>query len=688
MSVMPAPIDPPSAAPAQSPVTTQQHHEKHEEKHKNIGNYEVLKTVGEGSFAKVKLAVHRLTKQKVALKIIDKDKLPDEYSLKNIHREAQIMRLLDHPNIIQLYEVMETKKELYLVLEYAVGGELLDYIVARGRLHEKEARRFFQQITSALEYCHQLNIVHRDLKAENLLLDENCNIKITDFGLSNVFDRAKNLVTCCGSPVYSAPELIEGKKYTGPEVDCWSLGINLYAMVVGDLPFADSNLTALYNSILKGVYHLPDFVSAECRDLISKLLERHPEKRLTITQAREHTWVNHGISLLENTQVVKTRPKLEAELDMELVDQIQLMGFERNAAIASILGGKFNQAAGTYYLMAAQKRNEAEKRVKIARDQQVQAAKVAAAAAAAAQPKTPKLPELESLRAQIENERQRTKPGEQNQALNDIILEYEKRKAELQDLKSQSKPNIANPRQRGGNPAVSNKSQIAPASILPAGYIGAGLVPLPKQNAKGAIEIGNALLQQQAAFLVPSTPPESKGAALTAGPLADMMYAAHAGGEQQYKGQSGLAAPLQPDSTAVSNASIDKNKTPRRRNNSVKAPIPIDATLYLDPLQDEDGRDPSFPDIRTIRFAFNCQTTTSLTPDIMMERLKKVLDQNDVQYRFEFYLSECEWGDIKFEVEICKLPRMKTYGLRLKRNAGDMWDYKRLSGKISAELEL
>ncbi|KAJ3081442.1 MAP/microtubule affinity-regulating kinase 3, partial [Rhizoclosmatium hyalinum] len=479
---------------------------------------------------------------------------------------------------------------------------------------------------------------------------------------------------------YSAPELIEGKKYTGPEVDCWSLGINLYAMVVGDLPFADSNLTALYNSILKGVYHVPDFVSTECRDLISKLLERNPEKRWTITQAREHVWVNHGI-LHDNSgaTVIKTRPKTEAELDADLVEQIQQMGFERSAAITSILGGKFNQAAGTYYLMAAQKRNEIEKKNKQLREQQHQQAH---SAKTGPSPKG-RTPDLEALKAQIETERQRTKPGETNQALNDIIIEYERRKTELQDVKTISKGNVSPNKQRGGgrerDPA--NKSQTV--GILPAGIIGPGLVPLQNKANPKTVEMGNALMQQQAAFLVPSTPPESKAAALSAGPLTDMLYAAHA----EYKGKSGLA-PQSASSQDPMGVSANSVKTPRKRDPSTKNAIPIDASLYLDPTQDEDARDPAFPEIRTIRFAFNCQTTTALTPDVMIERLKKVLDKNDVTWRFENYLAECEWGDIKFEVEICKLPRMKTYGLRLKRNAGDMWDYKRLSGKISAELEL
>ncbi len=153
--------------------------------------------------------------------MIDKAKLPDEYSTKNLHREAHILRLIDHPNIIQLFEVMETKKNLFLVLEHASGGEMLDIIMSKGKLSEDQARKYIRQLVSALDYCHTKNIVHRDLKAENLLLDDEDNIKISDFGLSNFYDSSSTLATSCGSPVYSSPELIEGKKYVGPEVDNW-----------------------------------------------------------------------------------------------------------------------------------------------------------------------------------------------------------------------------------------------------------------------------------------------------------------------------------------------------------------------------------------------------------------------------------------------------------------------------------
>ncbi|TDH04577.1 hypothetical protein EPR50_G00134200 [Perca flavescens] len=209
----------------------------------HIGNYRLLKTIGKGNFAKVKLARHILTGKEVAIKIIDKTQL-NPTSLQKLFREVRIMKGLNHPNIVQLFEVIETDKTLYLIMEYASGGEVFDYLVSHGRMKEVEARAKFRQIVSAVHYCHTKNIVHRDLKAENLLLDADANIKIADFGFSNEFTLGNKLDTFCGSPPYAAPELFQGKKYDGPEVDVWSLGVILYTLVSGSLPFDGQNLKA------------------------------------------------------------------------------------------------------------------------------------------------------------------------------------------------------------------------------------------------------------------------------------------------------------------------------------------------------------------------------------------------------------------------------------------------------------
>jgi MAP/microtubule affinity-regulating kinase len=171
------------------------------------------------------------------------------------------MKLLNHPNIVRLYEVIDTPKELYLILEYASGGEIFDYLVAHGRMKEKEARKHFRQIVSAMDYCHSLHIIHRDLKAENLLLDTNLNVKIADFGFSNQFNPGQRLNTWCGSPPYAAPELFQGKEYNGPEVDIWSLGVVLYVLVCGSLPFDGSTLPKLRARVLAGKYKVPFYMS-------------------------------------------------------------------------------------------------------------------------------------------------------------------------------------------------------------------------------------------------------------------------------------------------------------------------------------------------------------------------------------------------------------------------------------------
>ncbi|KAH7695178.1 CAMK/CAMKL/MARK protein kinase, partial [Aphelenchoides avenae] len=249
----------------------------------HIGKYKLLKTIGKGNFAKVKLAKHIPTGVDVAIKIIDKTAL-NQSSLQKLFREVRIMKQLDHPNIVKLYQVMETEQTLYLVMEYASGGEVFDYLVAHGRMKEKEARAKFRQIVSAVQYLHSKNIIHRDLKAENLLLDADMNIKIADFGFSNQFSIGNKLDTFCGSPPYAAPELFQGKKYDGPEVDVWSLGVILYTLVSGSLPFDGQNLKELRERVLRGKYRIPFYMSTDCENLLKKFLVLNPARRGTLEQ--------------------------------------------------------------------------------------------------------------------------------------------------------------------------------------------------------------------------------------------------------------------------------------------------------------------------------------------------------------------------------------------------------------------
>lgn len=201
-----------------------------------LAHYNIGRTIGKGTFGKVKLGIHNLTGEKVAVKILEKDKIKDASDVERVSREIKILKLMRHPNIICLYEIIETPKQLFLIMEYACGGELFDYIVARSKLKEVQACIFFQQLLSGIEYLQRVGVVHRDLKPENLLLDENNNIKIVDFGLSNMYKSEETLKTACGSPCYAAPEMIAGKRYYGSKVDLWSCGVILFAMICGYLP--------------------------------------------------------------------------------------------------------------------------------------------------------------------------------------------------------------------------------------------------------------------------------------------------------------------------------------------------------------------------------------------------------------------------------------------------------------------
>ncbi|XP_039085211.1 serine/threonine-protein kinase SIK3 isoform X4 [Hyaena hyaena] len=292
-----------------------------------IGYYEIDRTIGKGNFAVVKRATHLVTKAKVAIKIIDKTQL-DEDNLKKIFREVQIMKMLCHPHIIRLYQVMETERMIYLVTEYASGGEIFDHLVAHGRMAEKEARRKFKQIVAAVYFCHCRNIVHRDLKAENLLLDANLNIKIADFGFSNLFTPGQLLKTWCGSPPYAAPELFEGKEYDGPKVDIWSLGVVLYVLVCGALPFDGSTLQNLRARVLSGKFRIPFFMSTECEHLIRHMLVLDPSKRLSMEQICKHKWMKLGDADPNFDRLIAECQQLKEERQIDPLNEDVLLAME------------------------------------------------------------------------------------------------------------------------------------------------------------------------------------------------------------------------------------------------------------------------------------------------------------------------------------------------------------------------
>lgn len=294
-----------------------------------IGKYKIGKTLGHGSFGKVKQAKHILTGVQVAIKIINRSKIRSAEMSDKVRREIQILMMLKHPHIIRLYEVIETPTEIFLVMEFVSGGELFDYIVTRGKLHEEEARRLFQQVVSALAYCHHHGVVHRDLKPENLLISADGSIKVADFGLANLMQDGEFLRTSCGSPNYAAPEVISGSLYAGPEVDCWSAGVILYALLVGTLPFDDDVIFKLFKKIKAGSYPMPSHLSEDSRNLISQMLCVDPLKRITFAEIRRHPWFKYRLppylAVTPSARKAAQR-RAEEELDDEVIEQ--LLGLE------------------------------------------------------------------------------------------------------------------------------------------------------------------------------------------------------------------------------------------------------------------------------------------------------------------------------------------------------------------------
>ena len=256
--------------------------------------YTIGKVVGVGSFAKVRLAWHKLTGQAIAIKTYEKSKMKDASHLRRVQQEIKVMEKLNHPRLIRLFETLESPKRIHLIMEFVSAGNLCSYVKRRRRLPEEEARKIFYQISVALSYMHEVEIIHRDVKLENVLLDKDGNSKLIDFGFSVFSKDKKALKVFCGTPSYMAPEIVRRIEYEGKPVDAWSLGVVLYALVCGCFPFSAKSYPELYKKIMRGQFRIPDTLSQGVKDLIRNLLVLDPRKRFTVQQAKNHPWVHSG----------------------------------------------------------------------------------------------------------------------------------------------------------------------------------------------------------------------------------------------------------------------------------------------------------------------------------------------------------------------------------------------------------
>ncbi|XP_030523659.1 CBL-interacting serine/threonine-protein kinase 21 isoform X1 [Rhodamnia argentea] len=317
----------------------------------NIGKYQLRQTIGEGTFAKVKLAVDNTGGHNVAVKVIDKQMVMESNLKYQVQREIRTMKLLHHPNIVRIHEVIGTKTKIYIVMEYVPGGQLSDKLSYLRKFSESEARKLFQQLIDAVDYCHHRGVYHRDLKPENLLLDSKGNLKVSDFGLSALQKPGDMLSTACGSPCYVAPELFADKGYDGAAADIWSCGVILFELLAGFLPFDDRSLMNLYRKIAKAEYTCPPWFTDSQKKILSRILDPNPTRRITIVEIVEDAWfkkdyipacgcecdaknlddVNAAFDTLEDSDAEKTMPK-----SSNFINAFQLIAMSRDLDLSGL----------------------------------------------------------------------------------------------------------------------------------------------------------------------------------------------------------------------------------------------------------------------------------------------------------------------------------------------------------------
>ncbi|KAM6909303.1 serine/threonine-protein kinase MARK2 isoform 5-T5 [Xenentodon cancila] len=697
----------------------------------HIGNYRLLKTIGKGNFAKVKLARHVLTGKEVAVKIIDKTQL-NSSSLQKLFREVRIMKMLNHPNIVKLFEVIETEKTLYLVMEYASGGEVFDYLVAHGRMKEKEARAKFRQIVSAVQYCHQKCIVHRDLKAENLLLDADMNIKIADFGFSNEFTLGNKLDTFCGSPPYAAPELFQGKKYDGPEVDVWSLGVILYTLVSGSLPFDGQNLKELRERVLRGKYRIPFYMSTDCENLLKKFLILNPSKRGSLEQQiMRDRWMNVGYEEDELKPYIEPQPDYK---DPRRTDIMLQMGFSQEEIQDSLVNQKYNDVMATYLLLDYRNSELDEGCIKPRPGSDVR--NINAPSPSHKVQRSVSSNQKPQNRRATEQGSSYSKRG--GQADNRSAADDAGRKGSSgsSTTKVPASPLVSTDRKKSATPSTN--------SILSTGTGRSRNSPLTERATLGqGIQNGkDSAAPQRAPGASPSAHNISSAAASDRTNFSrgvGIRSTFHAGQQRGARDQQGSAYSGGPASPSLSHGNSQARRTHGatgifskftskfvRKNLSFRFPRRSVLSSTVDKSEktsggvfssssnnDENNSSPGSGNTggtgtppanasqkdsakpRSLRFTWSMKTTSSMEPTEMMREIRKVLDSNSCEYELrERYMLLCVSGNparddfVQWEMEVCKLPRLSLNGVRFKRISGTSIAFKNIASKIANELKL
>uniref|UniRef100_A0A3P9AYT9 non-specific serine/threonine protein kinase n=1 Tax=Maylandia zebra TaxID=106582 RepID=A0A3P9AYT9_9CICH len=652
--------------PARSSEEPQQPH---------VGNYRLLKTIGKGNFAKVKLARHMLTGREVRCTVM---------LTIFLFREVRIMKILNHPNIVKLFEVIETERTLYLVMEYAT--------------------KYLQHIVSAVQYCHQKHIVHRDLKAENLLLDADMNIKIADFGFSNEFTLGNKLDTFCGSPPYAAPELFQGKKYDGPEVDVWSLGVILYTLVSGSLPFDGQNLKELRERVLRGKYRIPFYMSTDCENLLKRFLVLNPAKRGTLEQIMKDRWINAGFD--DDELKPYTEPELDIT-DQKRIDVMVGMGYNLEEIQESLAKMKYDEITATYLLLG-RKASELEPGDS-ASSSNLSLAKPRPSSELNGQSPS----HLKVQRSVSSNHKQRRysdfpfqwmahpKRSQTTTAENSVKEEggVQLRKPSIPGtrgappssplLGNANNPNKADipDRRKGATTAPSNNTASAGMTRRNT-YVCSdrnntdrlSVIPNGKENSQrnpvaSTHSVANTTTPDRLRF-----------------PRGTASRSTFHGGQLRDRRTATYNGP--PASPTLSHDATPLSQTRSRGTSNLFSKLTSKLTRSRHVPGDQKGENKDSKP-RSLRFTWSMRTTSSMEPCDIMREIRKVLDANNCDYeQQESFLLLCVHGDgraenlVQWEMEVCKLPRLSLNGVRFKRISGSSIAFKNIASKVANELKL
>ncbi|XP_039090784.1 maternal embryonic leucine zipper kinase isoform X4 [Hyaena hyaena] len=616
--------------------------------------YELYETIGTGGFAKVKLACHILTGEMVAIKIMDKNALGSD--LPRVKTEIEALKNLRHQHICQLYHVLETANKIFLVLEYCPGGELFDYIISQDRLSEEETRVVFRQIVSAVAYVHSQGYAHRDLKPENLLFDEYHKLKLIDFGLcaKPKGNRDYHLQTCCGSLAYAAPELIQGKSYLGSEADVWSMGILLYVLMCGFLPFDDDNVMALYKKITRGKYEVPKWLSSSSVLLLQQMLQVDPKKRISVKNLLSHPWIMHDYNC-----PVEWQSKNSWQYDHLTATYLLLLAKKaRGKPVRLRLPFSCGQASVTPFTNVKPKNLSLEDMT--TSDENYVAGLIDydwcedSSSTGVATPQTPQGPHrVHSFQQQQHAEFAKhwtESNGLESKSLTPVLC-----RASANKLKN--KENVYTPKS-----AVKNdECFVFPEPKTPVNK---------NQHKREILSTPNRY----------TTPSKARNQCLKETPIKMPINAA--GTE---KLMTGVISPER----RCRSVELDLNQahvedTPKRKGTKVFGSLERGLDKVITVLTRSRRKGSARDGPRRLKLHYNVTTTKLVNPDQLLNEIMSVLPKKHVDFVQKGYTLKCQtqsdFGKVtmQFELEVCQLQKPDVVGIKRQRLKGDAWVYKRL----------